>query len=277
MKFPWKLLVLWGVGIILVFWFVYASESFQGCINGSENQTTHDTAQNGGANFFGVFGIYPRCLGGFVHLNRESITALSTLFIALFTLTLWVSTHNLWKAGERHAERELRAYVAVVPAGIGNIDPNQRLAGSIQIINGGRTPAHGMEHTAIMRMEQHPLPSNFPFPNLAGIIRPSRLVVPPQIPFGGQIAADQNFTQNQIVEILQAPIQGGRRLYFFGQIDYVDAFDVPRWTRFCYSLVGNPTLVPLAQQGNWTAIAQALSQPNFPMVFEFANQHNESL
>ena len=33
--------------------------------------------------------------------NHDSIIATGTVFIAIFTCTLWWSTHKLWKAGER--------------------------------------------------------------------------------------------------------------------------------------------------------------------------------
>src|SRR5262249_45788191 len=36
-----------------------------------------------------------------IHRNHDSITAVSTIFIAIFTLTLWRSTHKMWLAGEQ--------------------------------------------------------------------------------------------------------------------------------------------------------------------------------
>lgn len=128
-----------------------------------------------------------------------------------------------------------------------------------------------------MRLEQHPLRNNFPFPELA-TARPSRMVLPPGLPHGGQVLAERNFTKDEIIEILQAALPGqGRRLYFFGQIDYVDAFRKPRWTRFCMSFQGRHDWVALAQQDDWAAIAQILSQTHGAgLTFEFANQHNET-
>jgi hypothetical protein len=179
-------------------------------------------------------------------------------------------------AGEIHAERELRAYVAVLPGWLNNIDPSLRMQTGFLAVNGGKTPAHRAEQAAVIRIEQHPLPPNFVFPNLTAIPRASRNVMAPNIHYGGSIVADQNFTQTQITEILQGPAQGGRRLYIFGQIDYIDAFEEPRMTRFCMSFQGSHALVPVAQRGDWAAIAQAISQPGFAWGFEFANQHNES-
>ena len=45
--------------------------------------------------------IYMDCEGEFIHANEGVITALSTIFIALFTLALWRSTDRLWTAGEK--------------------------------------------------------------------------------------------------------------------------------------------------------------------------------
>src|SRR5260221_12152769 len=47
--------------------------------------------------------------------HRETITAIATVFIALFTLTLWRATNRMWESGERQlnltgtgAERQAR-------------------------------------------------------------------------------------------------------------------------------------------------------------------------
>jgi hypothetical protein len=275
MKNSWKILVLWIVVIGVIAWFVVPSETFQSCINASNNQAAEKTSQNNISGFSVSLGIYRDCLGYFVHATHDEITALSTLFIALFTLTLWTSTHSLWKAGELHGERELRAYIAAIPAGIQQINPNDRLIVQYAIQNGGATPAHDVEQVAVLRILPYPLPANTRFPVLPQD-RTSKFVIPRGVNYGGAAIADYQFTQNQIVEIFQAPAQGGNRLYIFGQLDYVDAFRRPRWTRFCASYTGNHDVVPLAQQGNWNAIAQIIRQPSFAVSFEFANQHNDS-
>lgn len=265
----------WILGLLVIaglIWIVLGSQSFQSCINNTNNQADKQSLQER----IPILSSYRDCLGVFIDTNQAAITALSTTLIALFTLTLWGSTRQLWLAGEIQARRELRAYVAVMPGWLNNIDPNLRMRGGFWTINGGKTPAHRAEQAAVMRIEQHPLPPNFVFPNLAAIPRVSRNVIAPNIQCVGYIVADQNFTQTQIIEILQGPTQGDRRLYIFGQIDYVDAFEEPRMTQFCISSQGSDVLVPLAQQGNWAAIAKTISQPGFIWGFEFASQHNES-
>jgi hypothetical protein len=96
------------------------------------------------------------------------------------------------------------------------------------------------------------------------------------LPTRGAAVADSHFSQAQIVEIFQAPAQGGRRLSMFGQIDFVDIFDAPRWMRFCASFQGNYDLAPLAQQGNWDEIRRIITQPGHGFAWEFAGQHNDS-
>jgi len=41
---------------------------------------------------------YLHCVGLWINENKDAITAISTLLIAIFTFTLWRSTEKLWKA-----------------------------------------------------------------------------------------------------------------------------------------------------------------------------------
>jgi hypothetical protein len=109
----WPTIILWIVAVALVFWIVGWSDAFQSCIDHNPNQTSEQASEK----VVSIF-LISRCTGEFIVANHEYITAISTLFIALFTLTLWTSTRQLWRAGQIHAERELRAYVVFVPKGI---------------------------------------------------------------------------------------------------------------------------------------------------------------
>jgi hypothetical protein len=171
----------WILGLLVIaglIWIVLGSQSFQSCINNSNNQANKQTLQERISNISSS----RDCLGVFIDKNQAAITALSTTLIALFTLTLWGSTRQLWLAGEIHAERELRAYVAAMPGWLNNIDPSLRMQAGFLAVNGGKTPAHRSEQAAVMRIEQHPLPPNFAFPNLAAMPRASRNVIAPNIP-----------------------------------------------------------------------------------------------
>lgn len=42
----------------------------------------------------------------------NAINALSTFIMAVFTIALFFTTYLLWKSGEKHSERALRAYIS---------------------------------------------------------------------------------------------------------------------------------------------------------------------
>ncbi len=169
------------------------------------------------------------------------------------------------------AQRQLRAYVAITPSRISQIGPDKKLAFTFMQLNGGQTPAYAANHSGVILLLDHPIPEDFPFPEIPKE-RPSRSTLPPRIPFLGNILATQNFTQAEWIEIFQGVPAGGKRLYFFGRLDYRDAFGHERWNTFCFSFPGWHEAVLLAQQGNWNAIDVASQTAGFQ--FEAASQHN---
>ena len=54
---------------------------------------------------------YIRCVGLITYEYRDAVTALATVFIALFTLTLWLATDKLWRSGQATFEAAERAFV----------------------------------------------------------------------------------------------------------------------------------------------------------------------
>src|ERR1700736_3974040 len=93
-----------------------------------------------------------------------AITAVATVAIGLFTLTLKLSTDRLWKAGEEQrwlyedtAERQLRAYIYIQPVSMQHFDSNLFISFSFLQINAGNTPAYGSTHTGKISIEDHPL------------------------------------------------------------------------------------------------------------------------
>src|SRR5882724_1320302 len=80
---------------------------------------------------------------GFFKLIREynaEIVTISTAVMALFTVALFISMHCLWKSGEIHSERELRAYVLITRGSIHHFEINRRMIAKIKIQNTGQTP-----------------------------------------------------------------------------------------------------------------------------------------
>jgi hypothetical protein len=109
----------------------------------------------------------------------DTLLASITFLLFLATFALWLATRALVRGSERTANAQLRAYVACIPQGVKGVNPSERLAYSYTLLNGGSTPAHNMQHATVIRLLPHPLPNNFPFPQLPAE-KPSRLVLPPE-------------------------------------------------------------------------------------------------
>src|SRR5437870_4192734 len=74
--------------------------------------------------------------------NAE-VVAISTGIMALFTIALFAATFALWFGGERHSQRELRAYISVRPSVVFNFaSPPAAIVGVRCVMaNHGKTPA----------------------------------------------------------------------------------------------------------------------------------------
>ncbi len=88
------------LGVALVVWFIGDSSSFQNCVSDGENYNTYHSAKEGFPRL-PVTVIYKTCVGKFINDNGSSITALSTIFIAIFTYTLFRATSGLLDAAEQ--------------------------------------------------------------------------------------------------------------------------------------------------------------------------------
>jgi hypothetical protein len=177
-------------------------------------------------------------------------------------------------------QRELRAYVAGIPTRLVELTPTTNPRLSFKITNHGATPAHRMNHAAALLIETHPLPENYPFPDVqVRNERPSVAVLHPEsaVPYYGHFTRATPFTADEIIEIFRGHGPGkGRRLYAFAQIDYVDAFNRPRWTRFCASYTGRRGLADLAETDRWELVRDMLCDDSGESRWESTSQHNET-
>jgi len=206
-------------------------------------------------------------------IDTDRIIAIWTIILGGATWMLWRVTVKLVKRTDDTAQRQLRAYIYILPATMKNLNPNSLIHFSFLEINAGNTPSYETTHNGIISIEDHPLRPNFPFPVLPPAGQ-SKMMIGPRVQAQGHILATKIFSQTEFVEIFQGR-NPGKRLHIFGQTDYVDAFKRDRWTRFCYSLPGALELIPLAQAGDWQAITNSLESGR-ALSFEIANQHNES-
>lgn len=170
--------------------------------------------------------------------THDNILAFGTVMIACFTLTLWWSTSRLWKAGEIHSERELRAYVIVKIDDIESQDsPSERTALVLKIINTGKTPAHKLKCISATRLIAHPIDRDFDFsvPNIPDQIA---IVLGPGDNTTHDSLADRPLTDSEMGDAM-API-GTSRIYTYGTVFYEDGFGRSRFTNFCYYLEFEP-------------------------------------
>jgi hypothetical protein len=188
----------------------------------------------------GLVGFIPSVIGV---MDRHEGFFVGGFTFALFaaTIALWRSTSSLWDAGERQlkhlettAERQLRAYVFGNGGGIniqrgGNV-PGQRWLATVnfEFKNFGQTPAY--KCGAFMKSEMLPAGTKeFPIDATE-----SESVIGP----GGTFEKHVNvrFLYDDLTEFYKH----SKRIYVWGQVTYMDAFEKPRHFRF-YMVDANPS------------------------------------
>jgi hypothetical protein len=158
---------------------------------------------------------------------NEFLTAISTAVIAAFTTVLAIFTIRLWRAGERHSERELRAYISIErSARSGPHRAAPRFDVGFQ--NRGQTPAYNGRYWVDIQIHECPLKTE--------LVRSGKETVGTfEIPPGNAFTL-ASFNDNEIATLpdLQNPdfTAGKSAFYVFGQLDFVDAFGKTRWLKF---------------------------------------------
>lgn len=153
---------------------------------------------------------------------REAITALGTAFVAAFTGLLFVATILLWWGGERHSERELRAYVSVVSGSIqvvniNNAPPGPGFRVTIELKNSGQTP--GYDFTTWIKPPEILDKDAMPFGPATPIEeRSGRSIIGP----GGSahITWTLRATPQEILDVLAET----KKIFVWGGADYRDIF-----------------------------------------------------
>lgn len=159
----------------------------------------------------------------------NAINAISTLVMAIFTVALFFSTHLLWKSGEKHSERELRAYVGVTDASIqASKDPEKALIkAEMTIQNAGQTPAYDFRVIATFDFHEIPRTEFGPYNKS---IKQSRKTLGPGSEVNVPLVASKLLTPDH----LKAVKDGKFAFFFYGRAEYRDAFGKERVTDFRY-------------------------------------------
>ena len=171
-------------------------------------------------------------LKGWIIANEKWVNALSTGFIAVFTillafgtLALYCATRNLVSSAEKTAERQLRAYVSMASAAI---QPQTNEAGIsglyIRVIvkNSGQTPARDFR-IWIEALVSVPTASPFQFPDNLNA-RPFSVLGPgieTNLDKEGTISADD-----------LADLHSSKKVVFvWARVEYRDIFDKPHYLK----------------------------------------------
>ncbi len=170
-------------------------------------------------------GLIQKCFG-FVREYDAEIVAISTLVMAVFTVGLFLSNYLLWKSGERHSERELRAYVHVTEAGIRNFGSSMPIEANLSVKNFGQTPAY--DFCLITGLGIYALPKHdfTPYERTDGL--ESKGTLGP----GDSVEAPRVMPKVLTPEIHERILRREIAIFFFGKVDYRDAFGKRRFTSF---------------------------------------------
>ena len=192
----------------------------------------------------------------------DTLIAAFTALMLLATWLLWRATRQLVRNSEINAERQLRAYLAVVPKTIGGFRPGT--VGRIEWVtkNLGQTPAQKIRHRYAWAVLPNPLPARHKFAEPSQELSNTSALLP-----GDQTVSyfngEAGFTNQQV----EAVSRNEARIYCWGYTEYEDVFRVTWRSRFSVSVggeafsraMGLPADHPSAPPWNW----------------EYGNGHNE--
>jgi hypothetical protein len=190
----------------------------------------------------------------------EAVTAAGTVAIAFLTFVLafgtiflWTATKRLVKGAEDTAERQLRAYVFPVEAGLKKLNAGDNPEYRIVIYNTGQTPAYKLVHIGRFALVDFPLIE--PLPE-AEIISEgfSRTNLGP----GGKMEKVGSAGRSLSTDAIDRLKAGKAALYAYGTIHFVDAFRNLRWIKYRYMTGGNVGFrsdgkLATCQEGNETS------------------------
>jgi hypothetical protein len=268
--------VVAGIAATWLCYALYSTKPFQNCLGAKQDEykTSHEIEEYPPKGPLVTF-INARndtvCAFSVLYDYRDAVTAVATIFIAFFTLTLWRSTDKLWKEAKdsrsltlltvnaaatsanaasrlaKATERQLRAYISVRTERV--VEQNEDFGQPFVVLpdctNDGQTPAHDVCYNARADVLPYPLPDDFDFPmkpEQAAIT--STAVVGPRGSFQIGAVLDRFCDRNEIGQLIHGKT---RRLYCYGTVRYRDAFGEIRHTNFCQSIQLRSDGTPLGE------------------------------
>lgn len=169
------------------------------------------------------------------------LTALATIVIAIFTITLWrvgKDQHDRLRETISHAkessERQLRAYVCLKVGTIHRLGVGQTPRAAIVLENNGQTPAYALCGRCRMRLHRGPDEPVFPPPDFSDA---RAIAVGP----GGVHEFNMRLSDALTAQDWLDLQEGSAQIWVEGHARYVDAFGHDRRTSF--RLVTRPDLL----------------------------------
>ena len=226
---------MWRFGIIVLViaafgWIIFNSMSFQQCQREYQQQTQTSNTEKNETSVLWSFRGAGNCTVSFIKNYRDELLVSFTIMLAFATLALWVATRDLANDAAQSSKNALRAYVAVHHPKFGKPDPD-----SITIVaeNAGQTPAHKIRAYCNQYSQEGQatgLPDGFKYADREtsgdfGVYRSVAVLHPrKEAPFVFPLdfALIERVRNKEI------------SLFFYGHIDYVDAFGEQQATTFCY-------------------------------------------
>jgi hypothetical protein len=202
------------------------------CLLVSENETTNtNTGQQACASLFAGVVRFFHFL--WKEADHDNITAVATVMIAVFTLTLWRSTKRLWQAHEHQSAQQAndtrilqRAYLDVDVGGIDRTIPDTMTTpppsvGHIVIRNTGHLPARRVSLFINTRTSGDDGEEELP---IGEITEQNRALMP-----GARMTVGSPPLQFEDIDRREA-----RWAYVWGRVTYEDGFGDSRFTNFCH-------------------------------------------
>jgi hypothetical protein len=248
------------VYIILVFG---SSSLLQVCISNqtaTKTQTSQNQTPPSVLTWSDNVAIYGRCFGHVLYEYRDATTAVATVFIAIFTATLWWSTRGVLRATNATIQLareefdlarleflsshrpEMRLKLIWFDKGdIWNGDP---ISVRLDMVNAGRGDAWISRVNFMARVLQNGerLPQRPPYNEEVPDYPPpswrNDYVVDPNIPLRSGVTSTHSVSDGTILTAMQVEDvrRGKAYLCLFGTIEYLDAALRLRQTAFCRQL-----------------------------------------
>ncbi len=185
--------------------------------------------------------------------------------VAIIALLQFFALFAMFRITKSNGRRQLRAYVFIHEITLANVfgqipsgqplnkpgpwisRPKEGPINYIIIKNSGQTPAFEVRHVARIGIWEYPLKSKLPILGIPPLTSVSTL---PPGGEGGKIhALPKPLTPEQITALQK----GIAAIYVYGEITYIDAFKIKRFTKYRYSHtgpIGETMVMRACEEGN---------------------------